>query len=183
MTIKRHKRARKNLPLETSKNLKKSVSTPACQLQLPNEELLAFFCKTFILYTLTFFLSCLQTFDINALLKLDQDLSAEVSKVSCADESVLCNTMSKSQGVDNQGRIIIDLGSILVQEPVKVIAVVKQTKQNKQETKPQYKLMKQGQNIIGSCTEVSPKVESFKIYLHKCKYQAIIAFRNAVYQG
>ncbi|XP_067050248.1 kinesin-like protein KIF20B [Acropora muricata] len=48
------------------------------------------------------------TFDINALLKLDQDLSAEVSKVSCADESVLCNTMSKSQGGDNQDLTSLD---------------------------------------------------------------------------
>ena len=61
--------------------------------------------KTSVLYMLSiyYFFTCLWTFDINALLKLDQDLSADVSKVSCADESLLCNTMSKSQGGDNQG--------------------------------------------------------------------------------
>ena len=34
-----------------------------------------------------------QEFDINALLKLDQDLSADVSKASCTEESMLHNTI------------------------------------------------------------------------------------------
>jgi len=42
------------------------------------------------------------TFDINALLKLDQDLSAEVSKVSCADESALHNTTKSQDGEHDQ---------------------------------------------------------------------------------
>ncbi|XP_068755387.1 kinesin-like protein KIF20B [Montipora capricornis] len=54
------------------------------------------------------------TFDIHALLKLDQDISAEVSKVSCADESALCNTVLKSQEVDNNQ----ELSSIDAEENV-----------------------------------------------------------------
>ena len=51
----------------------------------------------------------MQTFDINALLKLDQDLSAEVSKVSCADESALHNTIKSQDGEHDQGSYQITL--------------------------------------------------------------------------
>ncbi|XP_068698527.1 kinesin-like protein KIF20A isoform X1 [Montipora foliosa] len=56
------------------------------------------------------------TFDINALLKLDQDISADVSKVSYADESALCNTVTtiKSQEVDSNQ----ELSSIDAEENV-----------------------------------------------------------------
>ena len=37
------------------------------------------------------------------LLKLDQDLSAEMSKASCADESVLHNTIKSQDGEHEQG--------------------------------------------------------------------------------
>ena len=39
-----------------------------------------------------------QTFDINAFLKLDQDSTADLSKVSCIDDSVLHNTIKCQDG-------------------------------------------------------------------------------------
>lgn len=39
-----------------------------------------------------------QTFDINAFLKLDQDSTADLSKVSCIDDSVLHNTIKSQDG-------------------------------------------------------------------------------------
>jgi len=46
-----------------------------------------------------------QAFDINALLKLDQDLSADVSKASCtAEESMLHNTIKSQDGDVEHGK-------------------------------------------------------------------------------
>lgn len=45
-----------------------------------------------------------QTFDINALLKLDQDLSADVSKASCTEESMFHNTIKSPDGDIGHGK-------------------------------------------------------------------------------
>ena len=44
-----------------------------------------------------------KTFDLNALLKLDQDSTAELSKASCADESALHNTIRSQEGREHEG--------------------------------------------------------------------------------
>lgn len=50
--------------------------------------------KHLFMYFALFF----QTFDINAFLKLDQDSTADLSKVSCIDDSVLHNTIKSQDG-------------------------------------------------------------------------------------
>ncbi|KAL9968581.1 hypothetical protein ACROYT_G020690 [Oculina patagonica] len=51
-----------------------------------------------------------ETFDINALLKLDQDSTAELSKASCADESALHNTINcKSQEGEHEDHPSMDI--------------------------------------------------------------------------
>ena len=45
-----------------------------------------------------------QAIDINALLKLDQDLSADVSKASCTEESMLHNTIKSEDGDIEHGK-------------------------------------------------------------------------------